>query len=74
MSKGLKRDRVVTFKTTRGSFTIPASLFADDREHELRVYFATHLPDECTTVARQGHRDGSATVTWRKVHVVELTR
>jgi hypothetical protein len=73
MTKGLKRDRVVTFKTTRGSFEIPAALFDDDREHELRVYFATHLPEDCTTVARKAHRDGSATVTWRKVAVVELS-
>lgn len=65
-------DIVITFEVTRGSFTIPAAMLEDDAdEWELRRLFARSLPDHddraVLNTSRQAHKDGSATVTWRRV-------
>lgn len=70
----LEHDLVATFEVTRGSFTIPAALLADDAdEYELRVLFARSLPDrvpgQTLDTTRHVLKDGSVIVRWRRVVV-----
>lgn len=68
----LEHDRVVTFKTTRGDFIVPAIVLAD--EAALSAYLVEWLPPGCTSISR-GRRDpldGSVVVTWRKTRVVDI--
>lgn len=69
----LDRDQVARFITERGEFTVPADLFDDGREHDLAVFWATHLPTPnrwALTSSRTHHRDGSVSVRWRRTRVV----
>lgn len=72
----LEHALVSTFEVTRGTFTIPAELIeaaelGDD--YELRRLFARSLPDAApnatVSTSRKLNRDGSATVTWRRILV-----
>lgn len=68
----LEHDLIATFEVTRGSFTIPAALLAKDVDPlELARLFARSLPDRdpraVLFTSQRVHKDGSATVTWRRV-------
>lgn len=61
-------DDVILTRTVvkRGSFTIPAALFTDDREHELARYFATHMPEGARSAGRSAPLpNGDVVVRWR---------
>ncbi len=63
---------VSTFEVTRGSFTIPAAMLAEDADPvELARLFARALPDRdpsnVLVTTHRVQRDGSALVTWRRI-------
>jgi hypothetical protein len=63
-----KRTRCVTH---RGSFTIPAALFEDGREHDLARYFAQRMPDRAKSAGRSMPLpNGDVIVRWRIIDVV----
>jgi hypothetical protein len=64
----LEHDLVATFGVSRGSVAVPAALFEEGREDELRVFLAERLPHRCTSLTRRVTRDG-VTIHWRKVGV-----
>lgn len=62
-------DRVVTFRTTRGTFSIPRALKETDPE-AWAYRFASSMPDDATaTSVRDGELD---LFTWRIIRVIEL--
>lgn len=68
------RDRVVTFRTTRGEFSIEPELFEEGREGELAQLFAKSLPLGVSSTSRRRLSDGTVVIRWRLVRVVELQR
>lgn len=65
-------DMRVTFRTTSGTFVLPARLFEDGAEHELAYRFATSMPEGAQSAGRTVDREGNVTVRWRKIRVVRL--
>lgn len=63
----------VTFRTTRGSFTLAAELFEDGAESDLAYAFASSMPPGARSAGRTVDAAGNVTVSWRKIRVVRLS-
>jgi hypothetical protein len=66
----------VTFRTSRGSFEIPADVLEraelTDDDFEIRRAFAMHLPGGARPYRREKLPGGAVRVHWRRILLVEL--
>lgn len=65
-------DLVATFTVTRGSFTIPTAMLAEDADDwELRRLFARSLPEvapsDVLSTTRAMLKGGDVVVLWRRI-------